>query len=162
MITSRGRVTTTISQNITFSNVQQINFSSSHSIQGIKQETTIDSLTHTQAAGKTTKAQSQWLYPLNLAYRYIAGTSSATQNASVSQTKSGTGVNEMPSHVSSWLLLDTVRSRDTLTITGSGFAPSNGRSRQQYKALGPREVLREDDRVGERRYYRDAGRAADR
>ncbi len=136
VITSKGRITTTVSQNVTFSNVQQINIGSARDIQDIKQETTIASTTSTQAAGKVSKLESQWLYPLNLGYRYIVGSGGATQTTSVLQAKSGNGLNQMPHRASSWMSLNTVNTSDKLTITGGGFTPSDGKSRQQYKSLG--------------------------
>jgi hypothetical protein len=54
---------------------------------------------------------------------------------SVVQAKSGSGVDETPGKASSWSSLNTVSSSDTLTIEGSGFTPSNGKSHQQYKSL---------------------------
>jgi hypothetical protein len=135
VITSKGRITTTVSQNVSFSNVQQINIASTRDIQDIKQETNISSITHTQAGSKTTKVQSQWLYPLNLNYRYIVGSSNAKQTVSISQTKSGSGLNQGPGKASAWMLLNTVHSSDLLTIAGGGFTPSNGKSSQQYKSL---------------------------
>jgi hypothetical protein len=133
--TSRGRVTTTVTQNVTFSNVQQINVSSTRDFQNIKQQTSISSLAHTQTGRKSTKVQSQWLYPLNLDYRYTVGSSSDTQKTSVLQTKSGNGLNQGPDKDVSWTQLNTVRSLDTLTITNAGFSPSDGKSHQQYRSL---------------------------
>lgn len=136
VITSKGRITTTVSQSVTFSNAQQIDISSTRDIQDIKQETSISSITHTQAGHKTTKVQSQWLYPLNLNFRYIAGSTHATQATTILQTKSGNGLNEGPRQASAWMSLNSVHTTDMLTITGGGFSPSNGKSRQQYKSLG--------------------------
>jgi hypothetical protein len=136
VITSKGRVTTSVSQNVAFSNVQQINVGPAIDIQNIKQQTTISSLTHTLAGNKSTKVQSQWLYPMNLDYHYVVGSTGAKQTVHVLQTKSGSGLTQKPGQDLAWLFLNSVRSSDMLTITGGGFTPSNGKSRQQYKSLG--------------------------
>lgn len=136
VVTSKGRITTTVTQSVAFSNVQEINVSSTRDYQNIKQETTISSNTHTQNGSKSIKVQSQWTYPLNLDYRYLVGSTKTTQTVSLLQTKSGSGLNQGPGQASAWLLLDSVRSHDLLTITGGGFTPSDGMSRQQYKSLG--------------------------
>jgi hypothetical protein len=73
------------------------------------------------------RARRDW--PLTLNYDYVASGSGATQTTSVSQTKGASGsIGDVP-----WSLLNTVQSSDFLTITPSGFTPSNGKSRQQYK-----------------------------
>ncbi len=136
VLTSKGRVTTHVTQSVSFSNAQKINVTASQFIQDIRQATTISSTTRTTTRGRTIKAQSQWSYPLNLRYAYVAGSSSATQTVDVLQTKNGDGLNQGRNNASSWTLLNTVHSSDTLTFTAGGFSPSNGKSRQQYKSLG--------------------------
>jgi hypothetical protein len=135
VITSKGRITTVVTQSVAFSNLQKINVTSSRFFQNITQATTISSNTQTITRGKTYRAYSQWSYPLNLRYNYVAGASSATQTTDVLQTKSGSGLNQTPRMAASWTMLDTIHSSDTLTFTASGFSPSNGKSRQQYESL---------------------------
>jgi len=135
VITSRGRVTTSVTQNISFSNVQKINVTSSQYAQNIEQSTTIASNSRTASAGRTLKAQSQWTYPFNMKYNYVASGGTATQATDILQTKNGNGLDQTRKRASSWSLLDTVSSGDTLHFTGGGFTPSNGKSRQQYKSL---------------------------
>lgn len=135
--TSKGRITTHVTQNVAFSNVQRIIVSPSQYAQNIKQQTTVTSNTTTRGGGHTYKNQTQWLYPLNLKYNYVAGSgSTATQTAEVQQTKSGNGLVETHRRTTSWSLLNTVQSKDTLNFTPSGFYPSGGKSRQQYKSMG--------------------------
>jgi hypothetical protein len=135
-MTSKGRVTTQVNQNVSFSNVQRIDSTSSLFLQDITQTTTISSTTRTITRGKTLKTQSQWSYPLSLRYDYVVGSSKATQTTDVSQTKNGNGLDQSRQEASSWSLLNTVHSSDVLTFVGSGYSPSNGKSSQQYKSLG--------------------------
>jgi len=135
VITSKGRVTTQVTQSVSFSNVQKIDVTSTKDFQNITQTATISSNTSTTKAGKTYKTQSLWSYPLNLRYNYVAGASSATQTTNVLQAKSGSGLDQTSGKASSWTSLNTVSSSDTLTILANGFTPSNGKSRQQYKSL---------------------------
>ncbi|MGC1336169.1 MAG: peptide-N4-asparagine amidase, partial [Candidatus Cybelea sp.] len=136
VITSKGRITTQVTQSVSFSNVQKIDATSNRFFQNITQMTTISSNTSTGAGGKRVKTQSQWSYPFNLRYNYVAGASgTATQTTNVLQAKSGSGLNQIRGRASSWTLLNTVSSSDTLNFTPGGFAPSNGKSRQQYKSL---------------------------
>jgi Peptide N-acetyl-beta-D-glucosaminyl asparaginase amidase A len=136
VLTSHGRVTTQVTQDVSFSNKQRIIVSATQYFQNIVQTTTISSNSRTTSGGRSLKTQSQWTYPLNLKYNYVASGATATQTADVLQTKSGSGLDQTKKRASSWSLLDTVNSRDTLTFTGGGFTPSNGKSRQQYKSLG--------------------------
>ncbi len=147
VITSKGRITTQVTQSISFSNRQRINVTANQFFQDINQLTTISSKTVTQAHGKRLKAQSQWSYPLALSYDYVVGSNAATQTVDVGQTKSGSGLDQQPRAATSWSFLNTVHSSDTLTFTASGFSPSHGKSRQQYETLnvdGPcyREKIR--------------------
>jgi len=136
VLTSKGRVTTQVTQSVSFSNAQRINVTSNQFLQDITQSTTISSNTRTTARGRTIRTQSQWSYPLNLRYDYVAGASNATQTTNVLQTKNGNGLDQGRTNASSWTLLNTVHSSDTLTFTAGGFSPSKGKSRQQYKSLG--------------------------
>ncbi|MBV9333995.1 MAG: peptide-N(4)-(N-acetyl-beta-glucosaminyl)asparagine amidase [Candidatus Eremiobacteraeota bacterium] len=135
VITSRGRVTTEVTQNISFSNVQKINVTSSQFTQNIAQNTTIASNVRTTSARGSLKAQSQWTYPLNMKYNYVVSGSTATQTADMLQTKNGSGLDQSRKRAQSWSLLDTINSSDTLHFAGGGFSPSNGKSRQQYKSV---------------------------
>ncbi len=135
VMTSKGRVTTQVTQSISFSNKQKIVVSGSQFLQNIAQLTTISSNSATTTKGRSTKERSQWTYPLNVDYNYVASGSSATQTADILQTKNGSGLDESRRNAASWSLLNTVHSSDTLTIRSSGFSPSKGKSRQQYKSL---------------------------
>jgi hypothetical protein len=134
VVTSKGRVTTLITQSVSFSNVQKIVSTSNRFFQNIAQTGTVSSSTTTASAGRSLKTQSQWSYPLNLRYNYVVGTGSAVQTTEVLQAKSGNGLDQNRK-AASWTSLNTVSSSDTLTILAAGFTPSNGKSRQQYKSL---------------------------
>lgn len=136
VMTSHGRVTTEVTQNISFSNVQKINVTSSQYFQNIAQSTTIASNARTSSSGRTLKTQSQWSYPFNMRYNYVANGGTATQTTDILQIKNDNGLDQTRKRASSWSLLDTVSSSDTLHFTGGGFSPSNGKSRQQYKSQG--------------------------
>jgi hypothetical protein len=135
VMTSKGRITTTVTQSISFSNDQKIAVSSSQFLQKITQLTTLSSNTVTSTHGHATKAQSLWTYPLNVNYNYVASGSTAKQTTNVLQTQNGSGLDQSQQEAGSWSLLDTVQSSDMLNFTASGFTPSNGKSRQQYKSL---------------------------
>jgi hypothetical protein len=127
VLTSQGRIDTRVTQSVRFSNEQKINVTSAQFLQDITQQTTVASDTMTTTKGHTVKSHEARTWPLTLNYDFVAtGSSSATQTAAVTQTKS-----ETASPNSS--LLDAVQSSDTLTFSPSGFTPSNGKSRQQYK-----------------------------
>ncbi len=136
VLTSHGRVTTEVTQSVSFSNKQKIVVSGTQFLQNIVQTTTVASDSRTSSGGRTLKAQSQWTYPLNLKYNYVVSGATATQTAGILQTKSGSGLDQTKKRAASWSLLDTVNTSDTLTFKGGGFSPSNGKSRQQYKSLG--------------------------
>jgi hypothetical protein len=129
VITSKGRIVTRVTQSIRFSNVQKIDVTSSQYLQDINQDTAVVSKTTsvTKRRSETTREQRDW--PLKLDYNSVGTASSSTQTTAVSQTKNQSGlVNDLP-----WALLNVVQSSDTLTITPSGFTPSNGKSQQQFK-----------------------------
>lgn len=129
VITSKGRIDTRVLQSIYFSNVQKIDVTSSEYLQDIKQDTQVASDIVIISKSGTQKIREQRNWPLTLDYNSVGTASSSTQTTAVSQTKNQSGVlNDLP-----WSLLNVVQSSDTLTITPSGFTPSNGKSQQQYK-----------------------------
>ncbi len=133
VMTSKGRIDTRVMQRIAFSNLQKINVTSSQFLQDITQQTTVASDTITMTKGHSSVAREQRTWPLTMNYDYVAGSSTATQTASISQTKNESGFDRMHGDTSPWLLLNAVKASDTLTFTPSGFTPSNGKSSQHYK-----------------------------
>ncbi|MBV9233020.1 MAG: peptide-N(4)-(N-acetyl-beta-glucosaminyl)asparagine amidase [Candidatus Eremiobacteraeota bacterium] len=133
VITSKGRVDTRVTQSIGFSNVQKINVTASQFLQDIAQRTTVASETTTTTKGRAITTHERRNWPLMLNYDYVASGSMATQTASVSQEKDESGTERVQGGTLPWSLLNAVQSSDVLTITGSGFTPSNGKSRQHYR-----------------------------
>ena len=142
MITSKGRVTTRVTQSVSFSNVQKIDADVDPVLPEYHPDDD-DFVEHVNRSGtQAIKTQSQRTYPFNLRYNYVAGRQHRTQTTDILQAKSGSGINQIRRRTpTSWTLLNTVTLNDTLHFTPSGFSPSSGKSRQQYKSLnldGPR------------------------
>ncbi|MBV8498744.1 MAG: peptide-N(4)-(N-acetyl-beta-glucosaminyl)asparagine amidase [Candidatus Eremiobacteraeota bacterium] len=129
VMTSRGRIDTHVTQDIHFSNIQKIDVSSTAFLQDINQKTSVVSRTATRSHGRTDVTREDRTWPLTLDYNYVATASGATQTTAVSQTKDESGSDP----ALAWSLLNAVLSSDTLTITASGYMPSNGKSQQQVK-----------------------------
>lgn len=125
--TSHGKVTTEVSQQISFSNGQTIDVTGSQFLQDITQNTVIVSNALTSQTSGVARSRTKWSYPLVLNYDYVAGASSATQTASVVQTKRGEGA-DVGVQPPAWSFLDEARTSDVLTFTASGYSPSNGKS----------------------------------
>jgi hypothetical protein len=129
VITSKGRIDTRVKQSVRFTNIQKIDVTSSQYLQDIDQNTAVTSYVTTTAKGRTLTAREQRAWPLVLDYNSVGTSSNGMQTTAVSQTKNQSGFYDgLP-----WSLLNAVQSSDTLTFTASGFTPSNGKSRQQYK-----------------------------
>jgi hypothetical protein len=134
--TSHGRVSTRVAQSISFFNDQSINITSSQYQQNINQQTTVTSDTTTSSKGGSVKSHFQTLWPFGMKYLYaVQSSGNATQNATISQTKNGSGLDQRRRGSDSWLLQNSVNASDMLTFTSSGFTPSNGKSSQKYKSL---------------------------
>lgn len=133
VLTSKGRITTGVTQNVTFSNVQKIDITANEFLQNITQQTKITSDTTTTSRAGTSRDHSDKTWPFTMKYLYVAqGSSAATQTADILQTRNGNGLDQRRHQAGSWSVLNTVHSSDTLNFTASGFTPSNGKSRQQY------------------------------
>jgi hypothetical protein len=134
--TSHGRVVTRVTQSIDFSNVQNIDVTSSQFGQNIAQQTTVTSDATSSSKSGSLKSHAQTIWPLGVKYLYaVQSSGNATQNAAIVQTKNGSGLDQRRHGTDTWLLQNSVNSSDTLTFTSSGFTPSNGKSRQKYKSL---------------------------
>jgi hypothetical protein len=135
--TSQGTVTTTVTQTIDYSNVQNYQITASVYGQTIEQNTNITSTTTTvsPAGGATLTRSSQW--PISLGYTYVTNADgSASQASQIDQsyvlaaTSSPVGAAAYSSN-----LLDRVVSSDTLLFdsTGAVTGSSTGIGRQQYR-----------------------------
>lgn len=133
--TSSGRVETRVTQSVSFSNFQNITSTSSEFLQNIKQQTTVTSDTTTISKDGRLNEHDQNIWPLNVNYLYnVNSNGTATQTVGIMQTRNGAGL-ITGGGVHSSLLQNTDQASDTLTFTSSGFTPSNGKSRQEYKSL---------------------------
>lgn len=133
--TSNGRIETRVTQNVRFSNFQNIVSTSTEFLQNINQQTTVTSDTTTIAKGNVVNAHYQSIWPFKVNYLYkVNADGTATQTVGISQTKNDAGL-ASNGDVSSSLLQNTAQSSDTLTFTSSGFSPSNGKSTQEYKSV---------------------------
>ncbi|MBV8372410.1 MAG: peptide-N(4)-(N-acetyl-beta-glucosaminyl)asparagine amidase, partial [Candidatus Eremiobacteraeota bacterium] len=133
--TSQGRITTLVTQRIAFSNDQNIDVTSTQFQQNISQQTTVTSETTTTSRSGMRRAHFATSWPFGMKYLYaVQSSSSATQNASIAQTRDGSGFDQQAHDSDPWLLQNAVNSSDTLTFTPSGFSPSNGKSSQTYRA----------------------------
>ena len=130
--TSQGRITTEVTQRVSFSNMQTINDTSTQFLQNIAQNTVVESNTITSEKSGVQRQRSRVTYPLTLDYNYqLVGSSSAQQTASIVQLKHADGA-DVGTQPPAWSLLDEARSSDTLTFTSSGYGPSNGKSSRHY------------------------------
>jgi hypothetical protein len=138
--TSKGRIETQVRQQITFSNVQQIDANTSGTLfdQSIKQLTTVESTTSTFAPSGSSVVTRQDFWPLNVVYDFAVNPdNSATQYASVEQGKVERITSEgAPDRPFRTYLSDSVTSTDTLTFAPNfvSYTPSNGKSSQTYTA----------------------------
>jgi hypothetical protein len=83
--TSKGRVTTTITQRLDFSNYQQFRISDSVYTQDIEQTSSSDTVTRRTQNGRTTILRDERFLPLSIAYKYEALTVGARQTTHVAQ-----------------------------------------------------------------------------
>jgi hypothetical protein len=141
VITSQGRIETTVSQNITFKNDQKIaidsvNFNTFD--QSISQNTSVSSnVVRTFADGSQETYNQQKGWPLTLGYAFQLNPDGTWgQTTSVVQAKNETTSFHPPAsgHPFTSSLSDTVTSSDLLTFAPdfSSYTPSNGKSTLQY------------------------------
>ena len=136
VLTSNGRVTTTVTQNVSFSNTQKIIVSASQFLQNIIQTTTVDSNSKTIVGRPDVKDAE----PVELSAKSEVqlrgfGEQPRRRPPTSCRRRAASGLDQTKKRAASWSLLDTVTTSDTLTFKGGGFSPSNGKSRQQYKSL---------------------------
>jgi len=137
---SFGKVTTAVTQNVNFSNVQAFDITSSNYVQNIAQETTI-STTTTQRGGKGTSVQTeQQTYPLALDISLVFNSDgSFNQTTTVRQENyADTTATQNGIQTNSQVVDNVVNSTDTLEINSSGQLAGNENqaSSQQYSELG--------------------------
>jgi len=131
--TSHGRVETTVSQSISFSNVDTFGITNTAFNQNIKQLTTLTSHVRVQGGGPTQFFNQTRQWPLNLAFSFVVNTDgSGSQTTTVHQAKNETRRrNGGGERLFSSTLSNTVDSTDTLlfdsnfNITGNTGAKSS-------------------------------------
>jgi hypothetical protein len=134
--TSKGKITTNVTQSIAFDNHQAIVDTDSQYKQNIRQTQTVASDIVTKSSkGPVYRNHAQLSWPFTVGYNYTVNGSTAKQVVSILQTRSGNRLDQQRQNAQSWLEQNTVNATDTLTITGQGYSPSGGKSRQQYKSL---------------------------
>lgn len=125
--TSHGRVVTTVSQSVDFSNNQQFVVNATTDEQNLQQLTTVHSITTTQQGPQSVTRQQDFQYPLNIDYLYAVNSDgSSAQTTTVHQAdqkNKSTRFNWLP--VDSSSLNNAVDSTDTLNFDASGNFTGN-------------------------------------
>ncbi|HTV81664.1 MAG TPA: peptide-N4-asparagine amidase [Acidobacteriaceae bacterium] len=128
--TSHGRVVTTVTQNVDFSNNQEFVVNATTDEQNLQQLTTVQSITTTQQGPQATTSEKDFDYPLNIDYLYAVnpdGSSAQTTTVHQSdQRNEDTGFNRFPLYSSS--LSDEVNSTDVLDFNAAGDFTGNSGS----------------------------------
>jgi hypothetical protein len=135
--TSSGRVETQVRQQISFSNVQQIDANTAGTLfdQSIKQDTNVVSQTTTISRDGYIVTSQQKDWPLTLVYDYVVNSNgSATQYTSVAQGKN----EQAQGGFGQSFLSNNVQASDTLSFPATGgFTPTNPQTTQTYIENSP-------------------------
>ena len=119
--TSHGRVVTTLTQSVSFSNNQQFVVNATTDEQNVQQLTAVHSTTTTQEGPFVTTSERDFEYPLNINYLFVANADGTfTQTTSVHQgdeKNEDAGLNWLPLGSSS--LSNEVDSTDVLNLDAS-------------------------------------------
>jgi hypothetical protein len=128
--TSHGRVVTTVTQSVDFSNNQEFVVNATTDEQNLQQLTTVQSITTTQQGPQTTTSEKDFDYPLNIDYLYAVNPDgSSAQTTTVhqgDQRNEDTGYNRFPLYSSS--LTNEVNSTDVLDFNAAGDFTGNSGS----------------------------------
>lgn len=140
---SFGRVSTTVTQNIDFSNVQGFDITDSVYVQNITQQTSISTST-TQRGGKGVLSQSeQQNYPLTVDINVVANTNGTETQTTTIRQENYNGLTTQINGVqkSSDVVDNLVNTTDALEIAGGFIVGNSGQaSSQQYSILGSNGV----------------------
>jgi len=121
--TSQGRIVTTVSGNVNFSNNQQFVVNATTDEQNLEQLTTVQSTTTTRRGPFLTTSREELQYPLNIDYSFDTNADgSYTQTTGVQQgyrKQAATNINGLPLYWSD--LSNQVKSADVLDLS-AGFA----------------------------------------
>jgi len=133
--TSHGRVETTVSQRIRFSNTQSFTVNSTTYVQDLEQSTTIDSQTTTRRGALVTEERKTLSYPLEVKYNQITNADgSFSAQTVVDQKDLENEVNRVAGlEALSVRTSNHVSSQDTLSFSASGVRTGHtGNSSQVY------------------------------
>lgn len=129
--TSHGRVVTTVTQSVDFSNNQEFVVNATTDEQNLQQLTTVHSITSTRQGPQTVTRQKDFEYPLNIDYLYAVNSDgSSAQTVTVDQgdqVNKELGYNRFFRYGSS--LSNEVKSTDVLNFDASGNFTGNTGSR---------------------------------
>ena len=140
--TSHGRIVTTVTQSVDFSNKQEFVVNASTDEQNLQQLSTVQSITDTQQGPLVTTSREDFKYPLNIDFLFAANADGTfTQTTDVKQgyrKEESTKLNGFP--ISDSQISNNVNSTDVLNIS-SGFAitgNSGSKSSQTYTSRDSR------------------------
>ena len=134
VITSHGRVETTVEQTVDFLNNQQFNVSPTTDIQNAQQTTTIDSRISTRDAFFVNTTEHHFSYPLTIDFSFLVNPDgSLSQTTTVDQKDL---INESKT-LNDFRFYDSKLSNEvhaTDTRSGASFGPSGNQTTQTYRA----------------------------
>jgi len=134
VITSHGRVETTVEQTVDFLNNQQFNVSPATDIQNAQQTTTIDSRISTRDAFFVNTTEHHFSYPLTIDFSFLVNPDgSLSQTTTVDQKDL---INESKT-LNDFRFYDSKLSNEvhaTDTRSGASFGPSGNQTTQTYRA----------------------------
>ena len=133
--TSHGRVETTVSQRIRFSNTQSFTINTTTYVQALEQSTTIDSETTTRRGALVTEERKTFSYPLEVEYNQITNADGSLSAQTVVEQKDlENEVNRVAGlEVLGVRTSNHVSSQDTLSFSAAGVRTGHtGNSSQTY------------------------------
>ena len=133
--TSHGKISTTVVQNIDFSNAQKYNVAQDGSVydQKVKQTSTIVSSTTTTQRGNSVTSSKRFYWPLDLNYDFTANPDGSFQQTTSLQQSFQSGElrtwNGFPIYFSTFS--DAVAPTDTLMVDSSGNVTTQGQANSE-------------------------------
>ncbi|HEY1500184.1 MAG TPA: peptide-N4-asparagine amidase [Acidobacteriaceae bacterium] len=134
--TSHGRVETTVTQQVGFTNNQQFDVSGTTDVQNVAQLTTVDSSSVTKEGWLETKKEQHFRYPLTINFSFVVNSdNSEDQTTTVKQgfdTQERTSLNGWPLYDSK--VHEETNATDTLPFDASGnfLGPMGSKTSQTY------------------------------
>jgi hypothetical protein len=137
VMTSHGRVETTVGQTVDFSSKQEFDVNASTDIQNAQQMTTVDARTTTKGGPFSGFVEKHISYPLNLGYKFVVNpdgsfyqTATSDQQDLVQEVNKVNGISADESRLS-----NEVTASDTLNwdTNGNLLGPSGSKTTQTYR-----------------------------